>query len=215
MNIPIYIINLGETKLLFMIKKILLIVVIAITTNHLSAQTKISVQGGLNLMKMKASAMGISFEFDPEASLNLGVLADFKGSEKFNLRSGLLFNGNRSSLSFDNEKTKLSANYLSVPLLGRFKLSEGLYGIAGPQLGFLMSAKSTYSDGDSEDIKSEMKSTNFSGLFGAEYQFSDKFRLGVNYTAGFSNIGKSDDDFLEGGGNVRFNGFNINLGISF
>ena len=88
-----------------------------------NAQTKISVQGGLNLMKMKASAMGISFEFDPEASLNLGVLADFKGSEKFNLRSGLLFNGNTSSLSFNNEKTKLSANYLSVPLLGRFKLS--------------------------------------------------------------------------------------------
>ena len=179
-----------------------------------NAQTKFSVQGGLNLMQMKASAMGLSFEFDSDAALNLGVIADFKGTDNFNLRSGLLYNGNSSSLTFDGAKSKITVNYLSLPLLGRVKVSEGLYAIAGPQINFLLSAKSRY-DGETFDDKESINSSSFSGLFGAEYQLSDKFRLGINYTAGLSNIAKErflDTDDL---GKVKFNGFNFNIGVSF
>ena len=179
-----------------------------------NAQTKFSVQGGLNLMQMKASAMGLSFEFDSDAALNLGVIADFKGTDNFNLRSGLLYNGNSSSLTFDGAKSKITVNYLSLPLLGRVKVSEGLYAIAGPQINFLLSAKSRY-DGETFDEKESINSSSFSGLFGAEYQLSDKFRLGINYTAGLSNIAKErflDTDDL---GKVKFNGFNFNIGVSF
>ena len=179
-----------------------------------NAQTKFSVQGGLNLMQMKASAMGLSIEFDSDAALNLGVIADFKGTDNFNLRSGLLYNGNSSSLTFDGEKTKITVNYLSLPLLGRVKVSEGLYAIAGPQINFLLSAKSRY-DGETSDDKESINSSSFSGLFGAEYQLSDKFRLGINYTAGLSNLAKQrflDTDDL---GKVKFNGFNFNIGVSF
>ena len=179
-----------------------------------NAQTKFSVQGGLNLMQMKASAMGLSIEFDSDAALNLGVIADFKGTDNFNLRSGLLYNGNSSSLTFDGAKSKITVNYLSLPLLGRVKVSEGLYAIAGPQINFLLSAKSRY-DGETFDDKESINSSSFSGLFGAEYQLSDKFRLGINYTAGLSNIAKErflDTDDL---GKVKFNGFNFNIGVSF
>ena len=179
-----------------------------------NAQTKFSVQGGLNLMQMKASAMGLSFEFDSDAALNLGVIADFKGTDNFNLRSGLLYNGNSSSLTFDGAKSKITVNYLSLPLLGRVKVSEGLYAIAGPQINFLLSAKSRY-DGETSDDKESINSSSFSGLFGAEYQLSDKFRLGINYTAGLSNLAKQrflDTDDL---GKVKFNGFNFNIGVSF
>jgi opacity protein-like surface antigen len=179
-----------------------------------NAQTKISVQGGLNLMQMKASAMGLSIEFDSDAALNLGVIADFKGTDNFNLRSGLLYNGNTSSLTFDGEKTKFTANYLSLPLLGRFKVSEGLYAIAGPQINFLLSAKNRY-DGETMDEKEALKSSSFSGLFGAEYQFSDKFRLGINYSAGLSNIAKQRLFDTDDVGKIMFNGFNFNIGVSF
>ena len=197
-------------------KKVFVIGLLALCFNlHSNAQAKLSVQGGLNLMQMKASAMGLSIEFDADAALNLGVIADFKGKDNFNLRSGLLYNGYSSSLTYDGEKQKTTVNYLSVPLLGRFKVSEGLYAIAGPQLNFLLSAKERYDGSTSDDLKDAIKSTSFSGLFGAEYQFSDKFRLGVNYTAGLSNIAKQrlfDSDDV---GKVKFNGFNFNIGVSF
>ena len=180
-----------------------------------NAQTKFSVQGGLNLMQMKASAMGLSIEFDADAALNLGVIADFKGTDNFNLRSGLLYNGNTSSLTFEGEKQKATVNYLSVPLQGRFKVSEGLYAIAGPQISFLLSAKERYDGSTSEDLKEAVKSSSFSGLFGAEYQLSDKFRLGINYTAGLSNIAKQRLFDTDDVGKIMFNGFNFNIGVSF
>jgi hypothetical protein len=197
-------------------KKVLVIGLLVLGFNlHSNAQAKLSVQGGLNLMQMKASAMGLSIEFDADAALNLGVIADFKGKDNFNLRSGLLYNGYSSSLTYDGEKQKTTVNYLSVPLLGRFKVSEGLYAIAGPQLNFLLSAKERYDGSTSDDLKDAIKSTSFSGIFGAEYQFSDKFRLGVNYTAGLSNIAKQRLFDSEDVGKVKFNGFNFNIGVSF
>ncbi len=197
-------------------KKVLLLGLCVIALfSQTNAQTKFSVQGGMNLMQMKASAMGLSVEFDGEAALNLGVIADFKGTDNFNLRSGLLYNGNSSSLTFDGEKVKTNVNYLSVPLLGRFKVTEGLYAFAGPQLSFLMSAKERYDGETSTDVKDAIKGSSFSGLLGAEYQLSDKFRLGFNYTAGLSNITKQRLFDTEDIGDVKFNGFNFNIGVSF
>ena len=77
-----------------------------------------------------------------------------------------------------------------------------------------MSAKNRY-DGETSDEKEAVKSSSFSGLFGAEYQLSDKFRLGINYTAGLSNIAKQRLFDTEDVGKVMFNGFNFNIGVSF
>ena len=137
---------------------------------QLSAQTKFSVQGGVNLMKLKTTVSGLSLTFDSEASLNAGLIADFQGSGLFNVRSGLLYNSYASSVSMGGEKNTQYVNYLSIPLLGRLKISDKLYGFAGPQFSYLMSAKAKFDNGDSEDTKNELESINFSGLFGAEYQ---------------------------------------------
>ena len=185
---------------------------------QLSAQTKFSFQGGVNLMKLKTTVSGLSLTFDSEASLNAGLIADFQGSGLFNVRSGLFYNSYASSVSMGGEKNTQYVNYLSIPLLGRLKISDKLYGFAGPQFSYLMSAKAKFDNGDSEDTKNELESINFSGLFGAEYQFSDKLRLGVSYTAGLSRVNKETEMAEEldlGSGKVRFNGFNFNIGFSF
>ena len=185
---------------------------------QLSAQTKFSFQGGVNLMKLKTTISGLSLAFNSEASLNAGLIADFQGSGTFNVRSGLLYNSYASSLSMGGDKNTQYVNYLSIPLLGRLKISDKLYGFAGPQFSYLMSAKAKFDNGDSEDTKNELESINFSGLFGAEYQFSDKFRLGVSYTAGLSKVNK-ETEMTEGldAGSAKssFNGFNFNIGFSF
>jgi len=185
---------------------------------QLSAQTKFSVQGGVNLMKLKTTISGLSLAFNSEASLNAGLIADFEGSGTFNVRSGLLYNSYASSVSMDDDKNTQYVNYLSIPLLGRLKLSDKLYGFAGPQFSYLMSAKSKFQNGDSEDTKNELESINFSGLFGAEYQFSEKLRLGISYTAGINRVNKETQitEGLDiGSTKSRFNGFNFNIGFSF
>jgi hypothetical protein len=173
---------------------------------HSNAQVKLSLQGGLNFSSLKASGDDMSLSLDTRTSVNFGLNADFEGSDKFNLRSGLLYNG----FGAKGNGEVLKMDYLTLPVLGRFKIANGFYGFAGPQFGLLLSAKSTY-DGDSEDLKADYKSSNISALFGAEYKFLDKYSLGASYNAGLTNIPKITD----GDAKLTTNGFSVNLGISF
>jgi hypothetical protein len=188
-------------------KKVFVIGLLVLGFNlHSTAQTKLSLQGGLNFADLKASGDGMSMTFGTRTSVNFGFNADFEGSDKFNLRSGLLYNG----YGAESEGGVLKLDYLSVPVLARFQIAEGFYGFAGPQFGLLLSAKSK-SDGETVDSKEGFKSSNISALFGAEYKFSDKFSLGASYNAGLSNIAKE----TSGDSKLTSNGFSINLGVSF
>ena len=101
-------------------------------------------------------------------------------------------------------------DYLTIPVLGRFKVADGFYAFAGPQIGLLLSAKSKYKD-ETLDAKDGFKGTNISALFGAEYKFTDQLSLGASYNAGLTNIAKDTD----GDGKLTTTGFSINLGFSF
>lgn len=190
-------------------KKVFVIGLLVLGFNlHSNAQAKLSLQGGLNQAREKYSGDGASLTLGTRTSLNFGLNADFEGSDNFNLRSGLLYNG-YGSKSGDGEVSKL--DYLTIPVLGRFKVADGFYAFAGPQIGLLLSAKSKYKD-ETEDVKEFYKGTNISALIGAEYKFTDKLSLGASYNAGLTNIGKED---MDDGGKLTTTGFSINLGFSF
>ena len=175
---------------------------------HTNAQAKLSLQAGLNQAREKYSGDGASLTLGARTSVNFGLNADFEGSDNFNLRSGLLYNGYGSKSGGDGGVSKL--DYLTIPILGRFKVADGFYAFAGPQIGLLLSAKSKYKD-EIIDQKDAYKGTNISALLGAEYKFTDKLSLGASYNAGLTNIGKD----MEGDGKLTTTGFSINLGFSF
>jgi opacity protein-like surface antigen len=189
-------------------KKVFVIGLLVLGFNlHSNAQAKLSLQGGLNQARLKYSGDGVSVTLGTRTSVNFGLNADFEGSDNFNLRSGLIYNGFGSKDKEDGEVLKL--DYLTIPVLGRFKVAEGFYAFAGPQIGLLMSAKSKYKD-ETEDEKEYYKGTNISALIGAEYKFTDKLSLGASYNAGLTNIAKGTDD-----GKYTTTGFSVNFGFSF
>jgi len=188
-------------------KKVFVIGLLALGFNlHSNAQAKLSLQGGLNQAREKYSGDGASLTLGTRTSVNFGLNADFEGSDKFNLRSGLLYNG-YGSKGGDGYVSKL--DYLTIPVLGRFKVAEGFYAFAGPQIGLLLSAKSKYKD-ETVDEKDNYKSTNISALLGAEYKFTDKLSLGASYNAGLTSIAKDNDE-----SKLTTTGFSINFGFSF
>ena len=190
-------------------KKVFVIGLLVLGFNlHSNAQAKLSLQGGLNQARLKYSGDGASLTLGTRTSVNFGLNADFEGSDNFNLRTGLLYNGYGSKTG-DGGVSKL--DYLTIPVLGRFKVADGFYAFAGPQIGLLLSAKSKYKD-ETEDVKEFYKGTNISALIGAEYKFTDKLSLGASYNAGLTNIGKED---IDDGGKLTTTGFSINLGFSF
>jgi len=84
---------------------------------------------------------------------------------------------------------KVSTTYLSVPLMLQYYIIRGLAVEAGPQLGFLLSAKDKPDEWQSRDIKSGMKRTDFALNVGASYQLP-AMPLGVyaRYSLGLTNI---------------------------
>jgi opacity protein-like surface antigen len=190
-------------------KKVFVIGLLVLGFNlHSNAQAKLSLQGGLNQARLKYSGDGVSMTLGTRTSVNFGLNADFEGSDNFNLRSGLIYNGFGSKDKEDGEVLKL--DYLTIPVLGRFKVAEGFYAFAGPQIGLLMSAKSKYKD-ETLDEKEYYKGTNISALIGAEYKFTDKLSLGASYNAGLTNIAKGTDS----DGKYTTTGFSVNFGFSF
>jgi hypothetical protein len=72
----------------------------------------------------------------------------------------------------DDVKLKLNLNYINVPVLLQFN-SSGFIAETGPQLGFLIGAKSKVEFDDEEeeeDIKDEFETINLSWAIGLGYK---------------------------------------------
>jgi hypothetical protein len=111
--------------------------------------------------------------------------------------------------SEDDYSSTINVNYLSIPVLAKFKLGSGFHGYAGPQLSFLLSAKDKYSGG-SDDLKDILKGSGVFGLFGLGYSLNDKFGFYGEYSAGLSNIAKESSD----GDKWRLNAFSFGINLN-
>lgn len=102
----------------------------------------------------------------------------------------------------------LSLNYLNVPLMLQLAAPGGFFVETGPQVGFLLSAKTKFTLGgqsEEEDIKEDLNAVAFSWSAGAGYMFGN-VGLGARYNLGLTRLPKEGND-----GNNKSNGFQISL----
>jgi hypothetical protein len=87
---------------------------------------------------------------------------------------------------------------------------------AGPQIGFLTSAKVNGTSGGTTvdvDAKRFFNSTDFGINFGAGYDFTKKISAGIRYNLGLSNIGSNE--FVSDGDKITNSVFSISVGYKF
>ncbi len=65
-------------------------------------------------------------------------------------------------------------------------------------------------EGGSTDVKDSFKSTDFSGILGADYTFGAGFNIGARYQLDLSDINNSGS-----GTTVKNTAFNITVGYTF
>lgn len=189
-------------------KKIFTLFAALTITMAVSAQVKVGLKGGLSFANGKFSEGTSSETSGSLTRINLGLTLDFKGSDNFNIQTGLMFNGMGAKETDGNETVKLPLNYLSFPVLAKVKFGSGFYGFAGPQLSVLLSAKVKY-DGGTDDLKNDLKGTSLFGLFGLGYSVNDKFSIYADYTAGLTDLSKVSTN----GSKYTANAFSIGVGI--
>jgi opacity protein-like surface antigen len=113
----------------------------------------------------------------------------------------------------------IKADYLNIPLMLKYGVTDKLFLEFGPQLGFLLSAKSkieeTY-DGETyseeQDIKDSFKSIDFGLNFGVSFDVAENIMIGVRYNLGLSNIIDEEDS---GDDKLQNAVFSLSVGYRF
>jgi long-subunit fatty acid transport protein len=180
-------------------KKIILSAAAVMAFGFANAQ---SVKFGAKAAVNVASLTGDIEDASSLVGFQVGGFAEIKISDKFAVQPELMF----SAQGAESDGEKLNLNYLNIPVLAKYYVAKSFSLEAGPQIGFLLSAKE-----DGEDFKDYLSSTDFGFNFGAGYDFTENLSAGLRYNLGLSNIIDSEDN----DGSIKNSVFSVSLGYKF
>lgn len=157
-------------------RKLLFITAIAVMrlTTMNAQEVKLGAKAGLNFATFTDNTTD---EFDITSDITAGLVIELPISEKFSFQPEILYSGQGTSSAI--------LTYLNVPLMGKYEVLKGISLEAGPQIGFLLSAK----DNDTDvSIKDEFTNVAVGVGFGLGYQFNNGLFFNTRYHLGVSNI---------------------------
>ena len=134
---------------------------------------------------------------DPESKtgFHIGGVAEIAISDVFSVQPELLYSAQGvHDESDDNEEVRL--NYLTLPIMAKYYIIEGLSIEAGPQIGFLLLAEFE-DNGETEDLKDDTKGVDFGLAFGAGYKLPQGINFAIRYYLGadVNDISTDPDEF--------------------
>lgn len=213
-------------------KKLLLFTAVAMFTFAAaqSQELRIGAKAGVNF----ASIGGDDTEdLDGRTSFHLGALVEIPITEKFAVQPEILY----SSMGAKEEYTespfdapisyeaKLKLDYISIPIMAKYYVIEGLSIEAGPQFGILVSAKAETEStifGETEsfdlDVKDSFKTLDIGLGLGAGYRLNNGIFFSARYVLGFMNIAEDeefDGDFDVDTPKLKNNVIQLSAGYSF
>ena len=171
-------------------------------------ETRFGIKGGLNLTNFTGDV-----DTNIKAGFHVGGFAEIKIIENLAIQPELLFStqGARYNMIGVNQSGSYKLDYINVPVLAKFYVTKQFTVEAGPQIGFLVSAKN-----EDRDIKDAYKTADYGFNFGAGYNFTDNFSVGLRYAIGLSGIfDRNYEDFSDYYDSTKNSNFQISLGYKF
>jgi len=148
-------------------------------TTQMHAQLSAGIKAGMNVAGFKSD----DDDQESKTGIVLGAFTAYSLTPKFDLQAELMF----SQQGAKEGSGSYNFNYIVLPVIAKFSVWNNLYVSSGPQFGFLGSAK-TKEDGEKEDIRDNVKSSDLSWIFGAGYQFKQGFVADMRFIPGLSDI---------------------------
>lgn len=181
-----------------------LFAVLLISSATIAQHTNIGIKGGVNAYSIKSDN---NSSFDTKVSFHLGLIGHIHTSDQFALQPELVYSVQGTKYSVAGQEVNLNLNYVNVPLLFQYMFDNGFRLQAGPQLGFLASAKSEVNDNDT-DVKDDFESIDLGIGIGASYvNPASNFGIDLRYNIGLSNIND--------GGNTNYYNRGLQAGVFY
>ena len=136
-----------------------------------------------------------------------GVTASFALSDLISIQSELLYN--LKGTQINNSKDRLDLHYIDLPILVRVN-ADGPYFEAGPQVGYLISAKRGGLNKTRIETK-DLQGLSLGYVAGVGYKLTSGLSLGVRFNGGISSVGKDNDRYDQ----QRNQSFNFVAGYEF
>lgn len=162
-------------------KKVYFLFITTLIITGVKSQVSVGIKGGTSFasINVKDSKNGMNSSSDNRTAFILGGYATISLIEKFKLQPEFLYQGMGGSINnvtFKNE-------YITVPVLLKYGLSNNFFIEAGPQFSMLLSSKAA-----GEEIKDAFKSSDFQVLLGASLNLTDKVGVGARYGTSMTSI---------------------------
>ncbi|MDP9954769.1 opacity protein-like surface antigen [Epilithonimonas hungarica] len=135
-----------------------------------------------------------------------GLFMNAPITEMFSIQPEVMYSqlGAKTDYTFAGTKfeNELKLDYVTVPVMFQFRATPAFYIEAGPEFGFLVSAKNkltvsnnsgTGSDTDELD-KDDFNSFNMGAALGIGFDITPNFGINARYIAGFSDVTKPASD---------------------
>lgn len=169
-------------------KTIFFIAVLFFTLNTNAQDVHFGLKAGLN-----ASSLNYNNNSDMQTKIgfNAGLFAHIHTTNKTWAFQPEIYYSSEGAKSKSNSNASTDLGYLNIPVLVQYMFDNGFRIEAGPQVGFLMNAKTKVGN-NSTDIKNNLKSAVFSIPLGLGYVTMSGFGFDARYNFGISNINKTD-----------------------
>lgn len=162
-----------------------------------SQESRFGAKGGLNYSTI---AGDLTEGINPRLSGHLGVFVNFQFSNKFAIQPELLYSSQGFRFNTDlafiqtanpqiNEPdftTAVQFNYLSIPLMAQFEISDRFAVEFGPQFAFLLNQVTKIKNFDGLDAESLNERESISGNFQLDYGVAIGVLVYVTDTFSFS-----------------------------
>lgn len=196
------------------------------TTSTSNAGPRFGIKAGMNVSSISDDAA--LEDQSSKIGFNAGVFANIPVAESFSIQPEVIYNNLGSKVTLtevnigNNNYTAEYArhlDYIAVPLMFQYNFVPNFYLEAGPEFGFLISAKDKYkntkngstTNAESYSLnKDDFQTFNLGVGIGAGYYFTDNIGITARYVAGATDIYKNND-----GDAIRNNNFQVGLAFKF
>lgn len=182
-------------------KKVCLIIAAVVFTFHVQAQhmqlgkgAYLGFKAGFNVSNViKSGKSDFKSKFKP--GLAAGVFVDIPVLEALSFAPEVVFSqkGYQSTGTIlgGDYNYKVTTNFIDVPVLAKFWVSEGFNLTVGPQVSFLLSTTESFKSG-SREFRTTVEETNkglkkslIGGVVGLGYEIGDKLGINARYALDF------------------------------
>lgn len=170
-------------------KKLLVITAISLLgmSNLLSAQNvDFGLKTGLNI----SNFTGGDADRNNLIGFHIGGFAEIELSDKFSLQPEVLYSSQGSEAK---NTVKIKVDYLAIPLMAKYYISEKFSLEAGPQMSFLLNDKFEFNNDAIPDAETDASSFDFGLNVGVGYNISAHLLAQVRYNYGITTVAENPD----------------------